>query len=868
MAAGAIAGTTGKIAGRVTDARSGEPLPGANVYVDGFPFGSSTDMDGFYYILNIPPGKYTVIAQMLSYQEMRVSNVDVNVDLTTRLDFKLNSEALDIGEEITVVAERPLIQKDITSSSVAVSSEEIAAMPVETFNDVINLQAGVVAGHFRGGRSGEVAYLVDGIPVNDPFNNSIGLEVENSSIQQLEVISGTFNAEYGQAMSGVVNIVTKDGASHLQTDFSGYVGNYVTSHDELFPNLGLTEGGYSQNLQGTISGPVPFLNKIKFFATGRYFKDEGHLYGQRIYLISDDNPYLPGGDSTWVPMNDDERLSFHGKLSYYLTSSLKISYAAMWEDNTNHYYNHFFRWTPDGIQTHYKTSINHNIVLNHTLSSSAYQTLKAARTYSQYDGYVFEDPLDPRYVIPEQGQPSSGYTFRSGGNENSRYDRTTITDLLKWDFAMQVSNQHKLGLGAEFKRHNIRNFWTSFSTDVDPVTGEDIITYPAEFTPGQDKYEIEPIEIAAYMQDKMEYEDLIINLGVRFDYFDPRTSMLVYPKNPEFNPLFPSGNKKVDPKLQVSPRLGVAFPISTKGVLHVSYGHFFQIPNFEYLYQNITYAPDGNVKFLIDKTGLNTITGNPNLDAQRTTSYEFGLQQVLQSNLVLDFTAYYRDIRNLIDTEIIETFDKNTYGRYINRDYGNVRGIILSLEKRFTDHWGATLDYTYQIAEGNASDPRSVFQDNQADPPREPEKKLLPLDWDQRSTLNFSFNVGTAGNWNLGLIGRVGSGTPYTADPTFTYFNVSFVNNRSKPVFYSFDLKGEKRFQFAGMHMTAFMLVYNLFDRKNELAVYGSTGRASRDLNTKYAGEIQGLNTIQEYVNNPGFYSAPRQIRIGLSVGF
>ena len=117
--------------------------------------------------------------------------------------------------EVVITADRPLVQKDLTSTSVTVSSEDIRLMPVENVDQVINLQAGVVGGHFRGGRSDEVLYLVDGVSVTDPFNNSRGITVENSSIRQMEVISGAFNAEYGQAMSGVVNIVTQEGSAVL-----------------------------------------------------------------------------------------------------------------------------------------------------------------------------------------------------------------------------------------------------------------------------------------------------------------------------------------------------------------------------------------------------------------------------------------------------------------------------------------------------------------------------------------------------------------------------------------------------------------------------------------------------------------------------
>jgi len=866
-----VAGTTGKIAGQVVDAQTKEPLIGVNIYTEGYPYGAATDEDGFYFILNVPPGKYTLVAQMIGYHEVKVTDVLVKVDRTTKVNFELQSESIQLGQEIVVVAKRPLIQKDVTSTDKTVTSEEIQALPVENFNEVVNLQAGVVAGHFRGGRLGEVAYMIDGIPVNDPFNNSIGIEVENAAIQELEIISGTFNAEYGQAMSGVVNIVTKEGGNRYDADINAYLGNYYTRHSNIFPNLEDLNKFDSGNLQMTLSGPVPFLRKIKFFATGRLFEDDGYIYGRRVYNILDSNPYAPTGDSSWVPMNDYKRKSFNVKLTYYLLPTLKINYSFIWDDNKNHYYDHAFRLTPDGIMTHYRNNRNQSLVFNHTISKSTFHTLKISRNYSNYKGYVFEDPFDPRYVIPEQGLPQSAYTFRSGGNQNGRYRRYTITDIIKWDLTTQFDRYNKIGLGVIFRRHDIYNFWTSFQSRTigfDPNTLQEIreIVYPGKFTPGYEEYEKKPIEFSAYVQDKMEYENLVINFGLRFDYFDPRTNMPADIRNPEFNPLFPRGNRKVSAKTQLSPRLGIAFPISANGVIHVSYGHFFQIPNFEHLYQGINDFPDGTTRFLISKAGLNTLIGNPDLDGQRTVMYEIGLRQVLYTNLVLEFTAYYRDIRNWVDTEIIETYDKSRFARYINRDYGNVRGIIISLEKRLTRHWGARLDYTYQFAEGNASDPRTVFFDNQTDPPIEPEKKLIRLDWDQRSTLNFSLTVGTPGSWNIGLIGQIGSGTPYTADLRWIGANVNFRNNRKKPSVVSFDLRAEKMVELWGLRFKTFLLAYNIFDRLNEYGVYGSTGRANRDLNVKFAGDIYGLNTIEEYVNNPSFYSAPRLIRMGISL--
>lgn len=870
----AWAGTTGKITGRVMDAGTGEPLIGVNIYLDGYPYGSATDLDGFFLILNVPPGTYTVVAQMLNYQETRIENVKVNIDLSTRLDFKMNEQALDLGEEITVIAERPLIQKDVTSTSVSVSSDEIRAMPVENYSEVVNLQAGVFDGHFRGGRKGEVTYLIDGIPVNDQFNNSAAVEVENTSIQQLEVISGTFNAEYGQAMSGVVNIVTRDGSNRLESEVSAYVGNYFSNHTTIFPNLGIDQGGTSENLQVTLSGPVPYFRKIKFFLTGRYFNESGNLYGRRLYNIDDAIFFFPSGTGAYVSMDPNKKYSFNGKLTYYLTSTIKLSYSLLWDDNEHKDYDHAYRLAPDGIKTHYRKDWLHSAIINHTLSGTSFHTLKFSQNYSKYDGYVFENPNDPRYVQPEVGTPESGYTFRSGGNQSDRYSRGLTTSIGKYDFVSQVSKEHKIGIGAEFRAHDLTQFYTSFRAKPGaPVDSIHAIVYPDEESAGFERYRKKPFEFNGYIQDKMEYEDFIVNLGVRFEYFDPNTKMPSDSRNPNYLSLFPSGEKQADAKIQISPRLGVAFPISSQGVIHGSYGHFFQIPNFEQLYRGIYDNPDnGKSEFkLVSEQGetgaLGVVVGNPDLKPQRTTKYELGLQQGLLPTLVMDLTMYYSDIRNLVQVEILETYDTRKYARFSNSDYANVKGFIFGLEKRFSGGWAATVDYTYQTAKGNNSDPQAVFNDTRDNV--EPEKKFIRLDWDQRSTLNFSVTTGKPGNWNLSIIGRIGSNTPYTADRYFNPVDITFRNDRQKPATYSFDLKAEKYINMSGVNLSFFAYIYNLFDRLNEYNVYGSSGRAGVDYNAYIStGEVIGLHTKEDYIRNPTYYSDPRQIRLGMGINY
>ncbi|MDH7528831.1 MAG: carboxypeptidase-like regulatory domain-containing protein, partial [Ignavibacteria bacterium] len=150
-----FAGTTGKIAGRVTDARTGEGIPFANVIIEGTTLGAATNLEGYYTIINVPPGVYTLRASVVGYETKIVTNVRVNIDLTTRIDFELREKTVELGQEVVVTATRPLVQKDLTASTSVVGSDLISELPVTEVRDVLTLQAGVIVSagggiHVRG----------------------------------------------------------------------------------------------------------------------------------------------------------------------------------------------------------------------------------------------------------------------------------------------------------------------------------------------------------------------------------------------------------------------------------------------------------------------------------------------------------------------------------------------------------------------------------------------------------------------------------------------------------------------------------------------------------------------------------------------
>jgi outer membrane receptor protein involved in Fe transport len=883
----AHAGTTGKIAGRILDAKTNEPLIGANVIVQNTSRGSMTDIDGYYTINNIMPGKYSVVVSFVGYRKFTMTEVLVKIDLTTLVDAQMQSEVI-LGAEVIVRAERPIVQKDLTSSSVTISSDDLKRIPTENIGQVVNLQAGVVSGHFRGGRSNEVSYLIDGVSVIDPFNGQLSVQIDNSSIREMEVISGTFNAEYGQAMSGVVNVVTQEGSPQYHGSISLYSGDYLTSHSDVFPNISSLTSFRTKNVEGNISGPVPFVSGVSFYMTGRYYYDNSYLYGKRVYRVTDRKPaaltdgtgstlqdmygnpiYLiqASGDGAYVPMNPSERYSANGKLTYSI-GVLKFSYGLFWDDSWNKYYDHSYAWTPDGIMNHYGTNLVQSFQITHAPSANTYQTLKLSYNKFDYRGYLYENPFDTNYVDPGQGDPISNYTFRSGGNQGGRYDRYSYTMIGQWSLSSQISRRHKISMGVDIKQHEIYNHNMSMLNQnnslTDPVTGNIlfILGYPNLGAPGNQEYRKFPLESSAYIQDKIEYDIMIINAGVRVDHFAPNSSYPLDLRNPSRDTNFVNYGvmKRAVDKIQISPRVGISFPITDQGIIHFSYGHFFQIPSFENLYYNADYL-------ITPSSTLSQRVGNPDLEPQRTVMYELGLQQVLFTNIGMEFTVYYRDIRNLLGVEIINTYQGIKYARFINRDYANVKGFILSLDKRFADYYGVRLDYTYQLAQGNASDPLSAYYNNQADPPVETNKKTVPLDWDQRSTLNLSVTVGNPGSWNVGIIFQYGSGWPYSED-TRVSNGVRFENGGIKPSTFNVDMRAEKTFSFNNLNFTVFALVYNLLDAKNEWGVNAASGRANIDLYTSEAGQLVGLNTIEQYVNNPSSFSPPRQIRLGITLDF
>mgnify|MGYP002630428215 CR=1 FL=1 len=978
---GLQAGTTGKIAGIVRDADTGEPLIGCNVIVDGSTFGASAGLEGDYFITGLPPGVYSITASMIGYQALRKIDVNVSVDLTTTIEFELGTAILESGEVVTVTAERPLVVKDLTSSASHISAREMAAMPVETFNDVLSMQAGVVDGHIRGGRSGETMYMIDGIPVTDPYSGNMTVDIENASIQELQLITGAFNAEYGQAMSGVVNIVTKDGDDTFTWGITGYAGDHLSSNSDVYRNIDSFSPLSQYNFQANFSGPI-IPGKLTMFATIRRFVAEGHMYGVRQFDIDDTfyadiNPntglggegkwwlrgtYVGGGDSTaqgtigfaplkldslvsfkeagyrlgtgdsaFVPMNPYDKTSYHVKLTYKITPRLSLRLNLLQDQSYERGWDEAMQLNPDALLNKYKNGGSVTLNLNHQLTERTFYQLGYSKVEYEWQEYKYKDEWayslyldtdgdgildalnpDPKDInLVNALSTQQLYSYYTGGVSNSWFNRRTSSQVIKADVTSQVSRVVELKAGAQARLDDIYRRFVLYDLQ---------IGLPFAFN-----LNVNPMELSGYAQTKLEFKSLIVNAGLRADYFDSDGIIPADLRDPDvYSPIKPEhrwwdsdGDGHIDdsepyidadssgswsigesytdvdldggydlsektdaneytfaerdsfwydnasPKWQISPRIGIGYPISDRGVIHVSYGHFFQIPKLEDLFTNPEYR-------IASGTGIvNTLVGNPDLKPQHTVSYEIGLQQELTDNLGITVNFYFRDIRNLISTDkVILTYDQRKYAMYVNRDYANTRGLTLSLEKRYSQSWLANIDYTFQIAEGNASDPAAAFNARQSD--QEPEVRLLRLDWDQRHSFNANITVGNLDNWGISLNARLGSGLPYTPSDNQGNLGVSTPNSGNKPFTQMYDMKVYKNIAVGGLIFNVYGKLDNMFDIMNEYTVFGDTGSADYTLFQLRAEEnnaVEAINTLDDFFMHQDWYGSPRRFTVGFTVG-
>lgn len=893
------ASAQGKIAGRITEGATGDALIGVNVVLEGLQQGTVTDIDGNYIILNVRPGTYTLIFSYIGFETKRVENIKVTTGQTTRYDIRLNEQVLE-GQEIVIQAERPLVQKDLTASKTTVVAEEIDALPVESFLGVLVTQAGVTQGpsgeiHVRGGRSNEVSYLVDGLSVANPFDtNGLATSVASDAIQELTFISGAFNAEYGRAMSGIVNLVTKEGGNKLSGSISVYGGDNLTKHTDLFmtpSTLGLND----YTAIGSLSGPLPFYKKLKFFVSARRDVDNGHIFGRREHSPSDSanfnsSPWyyelngVPSDQASGEPgelvsMNDRTGYNFIGKLSMRPVSGIKVEYSVILDGGERRPFNFAYRFNPDGVAKSRDNSINQSLHWTHTLSDRAFYTAKLSYAANNFSSYLYEDPYDRRYVSTGAiiGYPGSNFLF--GGNQKGHSYESSTSARAKVDFTRQFGVIHETKAGIEVAKHNLDRETFTILYDGDTFTSPTVLPLSSgsathnkygckEFIslPGVNDVpcqEQQVFELSAYVQDKLEFENFIVNAGLRFEHFDPKGQYIS-------DLLDPKGEtQEASPKNILLPRIGVSFPITEQGIIHFSYGHFAQMPPLRNMYVNSEF------EFPVNSAPT---YGNTNIRPERSVQYEMGLQQQLGGTMAIDVTGFFKDIRDYLALQNVRfstVSGEDQFSIYLNKDYANVKGVTIALTKRRAPNGllSANIDYTFQSAEGNNNNANAFFFNFLSG--RENEFELIPLDFDQRHIVSSTVTLTKPQNWSASFISQFSTGYPYS--PLIFNQNIDDLpNSGRKPSQFKLDAHIYKTLSLGGMDVRTFVKVFNVLDKLNQSFVFDDTGSADYSLGNQrgehaawepFYGQV-GIHDFEEYTSRPQYYSAPRSISIGATISF
>ncbi|NOQ97945.1 MAG: TonB-dependent receptor plug domain-containing protein [Calditrichae bacterium] len=931
-----IFAASGKLSGVVTDASTGDPLIGVNIVIEGTTLGASSDIDGYYVILNIPAGNYNINFNYIGYRSVSVENVRVVPDITKRLDMGMEETTLEFGEQIVVIAEKPFFEVSATNTVRVLDSDEIERIPVKGVSSIVSANAGVIAAdgsggdtdnatvNVRGGRGNETLFIVDGIPLNDVLLGNAAGTIPDAAIEQISSQIGGFSAKYGSAQSGVINITTKSGA----TRFFGSV-DYITSN--------ITDEFNYNSISGSFGGPL-VSKKLSFFLSGEYLVTEDQRPRWSGAVVPTANI-----DQKTRPDMGSDLYRFTGKVDATF-NNFKVSLSG----------NGSYRDGRGFIFSYMKNNSEHNtqreeditggsLRFSHIINQTSFWDLTLRGRYSVWhegDGVWFKNieaygdstanaaigvtlPLGDGTRV---GGDDVGVFFEHGRVSNRYTKYQIMTGGADFNFTKQFRN-HLIELGAMYEQHQLRYYRISpvaiargdtreegYNSSIYVFYGYDLfgteISDSRFRTVGSDRFEEaapkRPTLAGFYLQDKVEFLDFILNLGVRWDYFNPdhfrfRDPKDIYRFGPRPTRLDEEDLEDMPTENYFSPRIGFAYPVTERTVFHAQYGIFRQVPRFFDIYDSWN-----NLQIMEQRDGQGQNSGH--IEMEKTTQYEFGFKQQIGTLASLDITAYYKNVAGLVNVRTLRTFFGGTTRNYIskiNQDFGTVKGLAFSFNLRRLGPVSTRVDYTLALSEGTGSDPSSSRNATFRNPNNEIPLAIAPLDFDQRHTGTVSMDIRGGKNEGPRFLGTkwfseaganflitFNSGRPYTpvvsqnplpgvdqsifGSETSQYVNSAYIQGVLR-----FDVRLDKRFHVGKFALTPYLWIQNLFNSENVIDVWRSTGQPDysawiktpegeqrlRVEESKGNGEAF-LSDLEAVERDPANYGIPRLIRLGIKMHF
>ena len=917
------AGEFGKVSGVVTDKKTHEQLIGANVVVVGTGFGASTDRSGRYFILRVLPGEYTLRVSLLGYREVAVKSVHVSIDLTTEVNVDMSEETVELHDEIVITAERPVVQKDATSSVQFVDAERIASLPVADAREGLLLQTGVfldpipVMGGLggsgrgepryavRGGSQEEVKWYIDGVRTaaliegradrGGSFTN-----VNLNAIQEIQLLTGGFSAEYGEAQSGIVNVVTKEGGSTFagsaeyiygvpgQHHFGNYLYDQTTQKeflDHRLPDGSLDPQWWTPYRQQQIYDyrRIPD-NTLYLSLGGPLFQGEG----------SKGSFFLSSGlrrEAYTLPHPRDTRNSENvlGNFAFQIQPEVKLRITGLY----NHEAHSTLQENGDFVQQAKYYRGWGSLLDTYTWSGSAQltQTLSSSVFYDlKLSGYLFDSKERPS-DFTELGESKNPDLFgfqRYNGYQGEPFDawsyiqkNHTITGDLSLTGAVswQVDRANLIKGGFELRYITLAekelNRYPSFSMDPQLWLNRGL----------NETYH--PVQASAYLQDKMEFESMILSFGVRYDLFSPNRdwfwgndlyNLSIDPaydatKDPDKDQVDSQGHVKYSfdnvlkkPRTptpayhMISPRVGVSFPITENTVLRFNYGHFYQMPPLDWMFEFNYFRPIYIVKGIQAAQANPTLTHVPSNDgdpervvvltleplkAMKTISFEAGIKHNFEDIAVLDVVGFYKDVSDqtypregIFDRRIYgynpftgATTANTFYSSLLSGDYGDSRGFEISFRTLFSRVYTLDVNYSFSRSVQGRASPGRINLDQFGNP-----TYVYDTDVDKRIPVEKNFSrphivranlfLRYPGNADGSLFTSILSGASlsllyrFVSGQTFTYLGPADApdtyDNQRYPASHTVDARVDKTIRLGGTHeVTVTVRITNLLNAKN-----------------------------------------------------
>jgi hypothetical protein len=816
--------TGGAIAGRVRDAVTGRGLHAVTILVDGGRQGAATDTSGAFRVREVRSGWHRVEARLIGYRPVIHDSVLVRSGETITLDIALQAHAVQVDSLVVrAIPDRvldPLAPQDMQR----ITLEEIRRLPVTTLEEAVALSAGAVGESYRGGRLGQQTFVLDGLGVKNQLDAStgpLGLRIPPDILTEASLVTNGFSARYGQALSGLINVVTKDAGER----WSGR-----SAYETDRPLWGGLDYGLDRLL---VTGDGPLGRGIGLAAV---LDIEGRLDADPVNAPAPSDRRDPRHDAPGLlPHNSGERLDAALKLTVPIGQRHTLRLFGLRSAEQRLLYDPVFKYDETFAPARRVTGNLLSAHLQHTSGPGASIPL----TIDLRGGYFDRTFLrgTPQPVPDYRFGAFTGRTMQFVGERIARAKDTiaargAIPGFLPPDF----SERSPWGVPAFFLGQGSRGeiAWNRFrelrgqvdvtiggGRDADfylggEVAGQRVETFQRVLgylavdsaVPRPTASDFRPRTAAAYAETQLRVQDLAFTFGLRYDQFERTTTE--------------RAQRSINPRLAVSTVLKNATFVA-------SIGRFSQAPDYQYL---VDAAFDDTLR-----TGRFR-RGNPNLGFESAMQYEFSLRLRPTPITSVRFNVYIKRLDGLVASVPLGLNpDSAIFG---NGDFGSVKGAEVLFERDLGPHWGVRAAYTLQTATATSTNAFLILRRIRIGTLGDtiyPARVEFPLDYDRRHGLTV---IGLArlgeqdgpriagirpfGGLEAAGIVRYNTGLPFSRTNAKGDTLIGLPNSWRLPDAKSFDLLLRRPLRVAGRVGGVYLDIRNVFNWRNVESVRRDTG--------------------------------------------